>query len=27
MLLFKRQIEPYLVEVDLHKEVYDVAAR
>jgi succinate dehydrogenase/fumarate reductase flavoprotein subunit len=27
MLLFKRQIEPYVVEVDLHKEVYDVAAR
>ncbi|MBW4434478.1 MAG: fumarate reductase/succinate dehydrogenase flavoprotein subunit [Pelatocladus maniniholoensis HA4357-MV3] len=27
MILFKRQVEPYVVEVDLEKEVYDVAVR
>ena len=27
MVLFKRPIEPYVVEVDLGKEVYNVAAR
>jgi len=27
MVLFKRPVEPYLVEVDLEREVYDVAVR
>lgn len=27
MMLFKRPVEPYMVEVDLQKEVYDVAVR
>ncbi|WP_309296883.1 hypothetical protein [Trichormus variabilis] len=27
MMLFKRSIEPYVVEVDLQKEVYNVAVR
>jgi succinate dehydrogenase/fumarate reductase flavoprotein subunit len=27
MVLFKRPIEPYLIDVDLEKEVYDVAVR
>ena len=27
MILFKRPVEPYVVEVDLQQEVYNVAVR
>jgi hypothetical protein len=27
MILFKRPVEPYIVEVDLQQEVYDVAVK